>query len=384
MKRIYTLLCGFLLFAGLPTTTGATPPVQLNPTGTALDQGLWWLYHLRYDDARRLFDQYAHENPKDPTGYFYKTASDWWQLAQQFDRRLPEIEERLEKDYQDTMRVADALLESNPDDKTKALACLYSGGAQGLKGRWLVTQKQWVKAYFLGKNGHKMLKKALKYDPHLYDANLGLGIYDYYTAILPGIQGVLAALFIHGDRERGLKELQIAIDQGEHARVEGMMFLIEIYTWEEHTPQKALPIAQQLHQEFPKSPAMHLAEIIEYYELRQWAKLKPAAQDYLAKSEKEESYFPKEGVFPAWYCLGITALWGDHDLDTAERYMENILKDPEQTSRWVTFAMLRLGQISDLRGERGQAMAYYRQVLSRPDFWGSHRESSAGLKEPYK
>jgi hypothetical protein len=36
---------------------------------------------------------------------------------------------------------------------------------------------------------------------------------------LAGIQKILAAIMIRGDRERGLQELQLAIDKGRHARV---------------------------------------------------------------------------------------------------------------------------------------------------------------------
>ena len=135
----------------------------------------------------------------------------------------------------------------------KALAYLYEGGAEGLKGRWLVTQKVWVKAYFRGKSGNHFLRKAVELDPELYDAYMGLGIYDYFTDTLPGVQGVLAYLFIHGDKDHGLKELQLAIDKGQRARVEAMVFLTEIYMAEEKTPEKAFPLAEALHKEFPRA-----------------------------------------------------------------------------------------------------------------------------------
>jgi tetratricopeptide (TPR) repeat protein len=368
----------------LPQTSFSHPRVQDQPSGTALEQGLWWLYHLQYDQARKLFIQHTEANPKDPAGYFYKTAADWWQLAQQFDKDLPDIRARLEKDYQATVQVAEELLKSTDDPQIKAQACLYMGGAQGLKGRWLVTQKQWVKAYFLGKNGHKMLKRALKYDPTLYDAYLGLGIYDYFTDTLGGAQKVLAALLIRGDRQRGLKQLQWAIEKGQHARVEAMMFLIEIYTWEEDTPEKALPLAEALHREFPKSPAMYLAELIEYYELKRWDKVKTTAQDYLERSQQETPYYTRDGVFPAWYCLGIAALWGERDREKCGMYMDRILREDEPTSRWVTFAHLRRGQVYDLQGEREKALKSYKEVLSRPNFWGSHHEARTYLKQPFK
>jgi tetratricopeptide (TPR) repeat protein len=385
MRRLRLSILSILTAVWLPAAGLCDRPVQNDPSGTALDQGLWWLYHLQYDQARKKFDEYTAANPKDPAGYFYKTASDWWQLAQQFDKDLPEIVERMEKDYQDTVRVAQELLDSQPDHKTKGLAYMYMGGAQGLKGRWLVTQRQWVDAYFMGRKGHKMLKRALVYNPDLYDVYMGLGIYDYFTDTLSGAQKILAALLIHGDRERGLKELHLAIDKGQHARVEAMMFLIEIYTWEEDTPEKALPLAQQLHQEFPKSPAMELAEIMDYYELKQWDKVSAMAQDYLEKSEKESPHYTHEGVFPARYCLGVAALWGQKDPDTCLKYMKQIVGEEQQkSSRWVTFAYLRMGQVYDLKGEREKALECYKTVLGRRNFWGSHNEANAYTKQPFR
>ena len=92
----------------------------------------------------------------------------------------------------------------------------------------------------------------MELDPTLYDAYVGLGIYDYFIDTMSGVQAVLAAHLIHGDKARGLRELQLAIDKSQHARVEAMTFLIEIYNAEEHTPAKALPLAQaSAYKEFP-------------------------------------------------------------------------------------------------------------------------------------
>ncbi len=383
LKRTLVLLTAWASFIAVPPARAQITP-QLEPSGSALEQGLWWLYHLDYAKARELFNQYTTTHPKDPAGYFYKTAADWWQLAQQFDADLPEVRKRLEEDYQATVKVAGELMHSTKDPKLQAQACLYSGGAQGLKGRWLVTQRAWVKAYFLGKNGHKLLKKSLKLDPELYDANMGLGIYDYFTDTLPGVQKVLAALLIRGDRKRGLQELQIAIDKGQHARVEAMMFLIEIYTWEEKTPEKSLPLSAALHEEFPKSPAMMLAHIMNLYAAKQWGPLETLSKDYLERSQKEVPHYKYEGVFPARYCLGISALWGRQDTDTCMRYMQEIIAEDTASSRWVTFAHLRMGQIYDIRGDREKALASYKTVLRRPDFWGSQNEANHYTKKPFK
>jgi len=359
-------------------------PASQPPPGDSLSQGLWWLYQLQYEKARALFDDYAHSHPKDAAGYFYKTATDWWQLAQQFEFKLPKIEERLEQDYQDTVRVGKAQLENATSDHDRGLACLYWGGAEGLNGRWLVTQKEWRRAYFMGKRGNNLLHRALTYDPTLYDAYMGIGIYDYFTDTLSGVVGALAHLLIHGDRKRGLQELQTAIDKSPHARVESMIFLIEIYTSEEHTPEKALPLTQQLHQEFPTSPAMHLAEIMAYYGMKSWTNVEEESQKFLELSQQEKPWYTREGVPPALYCLGVTELWGRHDPDRAMPYMTQILNGGIDESRWVTFAYLRQGQIYDSKGDRQKALADYQAVLARPEIWGSHGEAKQYIDQPYR
>ncbi len=361
------------------------PPLQAQepPPGDGLSRGLWWLYHLKYEKAHQIFNQYCQEHPKDPSGYFYKTATDWWQLAQQFDFDLPEIEKRLEVDFEQTVAAAEDLMDSAADDKTRALAQLYWGGAEGLKGRWLVTQKQWIRAYFMGKSGAHRLRRAVQYDPTLYDAYMGLGIYDYFTDTLPGVQGVLAALFIHGDKKRGLQELQWAIDKSSHARVEAMFFLVEIYTAEEHTPEKALPITHALRREFPASPAMHLAEVMTLFTMKDWDTMTVEAQSFLEKSEQEVPWFTREGVRPALYCLGAAALWNRHDSEACLRRMNHILNMGIDSSRWVSFAYLRRGQAYDLKGEREKALEDYHRVLDRADFWGSHQEARRYVKKPF-
>src|SRR5213079_660888 len=107
------------------------------------------------------------------------------------------------------------------------------------------------------------------------------------TDTLPGVQGVLAALFIHGDRKRGLQELQWAIEKGRHARVEAQFFLIEIYTFEENAPAKARELAHDLRKEFPQSPAMHLAEVMALFQMQEWDAMAAEAKSFLEKSERE-------------------------------------------------------------------------------------------------
>jgi tetratricopeptide (TPR) repeat protein len=116
--------------------------------------------------------------------------------------------------------------------------------------------------------------------------------------------------------------------------------------------------------------------------MKKWTKTMETAQLFLDRSEQEIPYYTKDGIRPARYCLGVGALYGRRDLDLAYAYMSQILKTID-SSRWVSYAYLRRGQIEDLRGDRETALRDYRTVLARPDFWGSHKEAQTYIKEPF-
>jgi hypothetical protein len=354
------------------------------PKGDAIAQGLWWLYHLQYAHARQIFSQAARENPADPAGSFYKTATDWWELAQDFDLKLPDVERRFFADAKETVERAQAAVKKQASTQKIAEAHLYWGGAQGLKGRWLVTQKEWMKAYSAGKEGHNHLEKALTLDPSLHDADLGLGIYDYYTDVLPGFMGALSKFIMRGNRRRGIQELETAIHKGPHSRVEAMVFLIEIYGNEEHQPAKALPLAHQLRLEFPQSAAMQIGEILVLNELRRWKEAETQAQDLLDKATQKKNYYGEKDADTGRYLVGLAALMGDHDLKKCRAMMNPLIEKAAQSpSRWITFAFLRRGQSYDANRERAKAKADYERVLSRADVWNSHAEARHFLEKAF-
>ena len=358
------------------------PPAQADP----ITQGLWWLYHQQYAKAREVFSSVAQADPQDPAGPFYKTATDWWELAQDFDLKMPAVEKRFAADAEETVKRAQAILKKSTGNKRRsAEAHLYWGGAQGLQGRWLVTQSQWMKAYSAGKEGHKHLKKALDIDPSLHDANLGLGIYDYYTDILPGFMGALSKLVMRGDRKRGMQELHAAMEKGGHSRVEASIFLIEIYSHEEKQPEKALALAEQLRQEFPQSPAMNLSVILMLNQLRRWTEMGKEAEDFLKKAEAQTPFYTQKEAIPGRYFAGLAAFMGRRDFHRARELLNPLIQEaPNSRSRWITFALLRRGQSYDAQGERAKAKADYRKVLARPDVWKSHEDAKRYLEKPFK
>jgi hypothetical protein len=350
-----------------------------------LSQGLSNLYNLQYDNARRHFSEYSRENPSNAAGYFYLTATDWWQLAENFEIKQPALVKQFNRNSEKTIELAEQQFKKSVTKSARAQALLFEGGAWGLRGRLEVTQGQWIKAYGAGKRGHAALLKAIALKPDLYDAYLGLGIYDYYAATLKGVQALLSKILVGGNRKRGLEEIKLAMEKGDRSRTEATVFLIDIYTAWEKEPGEAVNLAQTLLHEYPQSPAMHLALISSLSADRQWDAVATEAESFLKHVQNKDPYYENRHLLPALYYSGLAALHRE-DAATCVHFMNDLLakKEVPTESRWITLAYLRRGQACDMQKERSQAKADYKHVLARPAVVGSHGEAQAALNVPFK
>ena len=65
-------------------------------------------------------------------------------------------------------------------------------------------EDRWLKAHWHGRRGKNALLSLVEIDPDYNDAYLGLGIYHYYSAVLPKIVRTLSYVMgIRGDKESG-------------------------------------------------------------------------------------------------------------------------------------------------------------------------------------
>ena len=89
-------------------------------------------------------------------------------------------------------------------------ALMAMGAAYGVSSRLLCTRKEWIKAYFQGRKAIGFVRKAAALDPELYDAYVGIGMYEYYNGVYSHVDKVLAKLRFGGNRLQGIEHLKIA------------------------------------------------------------------------------------------------------------------------------------------------------------------------------
>jgi tetratricopeptide (TPR) repeat protein len=120
---------------------------------------------------------------------------------------------------------------------------------EGLRGKDVATARA-------GKKMRTFLMGALKDDPNLVDANLGLGIYNFYIDTLPPAIKVLRALgnVPGGNKELGLQQMQKAAESGDLVREEARFFLAKNYSLNRVKKyEKALAIFDQLTRDHPRN-----------------------------------------------------------------------------------------------------------------------------------
>jgi tetratricopeptide (TPR) repeat protein len=260
-------------------------------------------------------------------------------------------------------------------------AYFFMGGAYGLQGRWYAVQRSWWRSYTHGRKGRKYLKKCLEVNPAVYDAYLGLGIFDYYAATLPGTIGLAAKLFVGGDRARGIQYVLTARDKGRFFKAEARLFLIEIYSMHEKDYKAAFAETEALRATDPTNMLFRVGEIMAHIQARDWQEVLDECEGFLGAWQVK----PQPGLAQQLAMIYLSA--GDALL-AMKRYEEaaawlttGIEKTGFPEKGWVTYCYLRRAQALDLQGRRDAALADYRAAADRPNFWDSKKYAKAGLKK---
>ncbi|MFA6435421.1 MAG: hypothetical protein WCW52_12080 [Elusimicrobiales bacterium] len=344
------------------------------------DRGIALMYRLEFDKAEENFREIIQVDTANPAGYFALAALSWWRYSQNFD---------VQADFKDLesefMRNADAAIKVCEErlDKKQALDQTYffMGSAYGLKGRWYAVQRRWFKAYKNGNKGRKLLARAVKANPELYDAYLGLGIFDYFADTLPGILKIPALLFISGDKARGISEVRLALENGRFFSLEARLFLVEILTRHEKNFKAALEEVEKLKAGDPSNLFFRLGEILTLIHAENWQKALDDCDKFLTDYKKAPSPGITQQLSLIYLSAGDAYLALNKPREAAAWFTGGMGETAFPKKGWVTYCYLRRAQAMDLLGRRDDATMDYKTVLARDNFWDSQKYAKSGLSK---
>jgi len=217
-----------------------TVPTQKEGIATAC-HGMQLLMDGDIDGAIQVFRQVEQADPESPLGYVLEADANWWKIyLTEGNLTDPDVFEALSEKVTPydaeflrlnnlAIQKAQAQIHNHQD---QARAYLYQGLAYALEARLEALRDHALATARAGKQMRSLSNAALKLDPTLYDADLGVGIYNYFEATLPTYVKMLRFL-IHlpgGSREVGLQQLQTAAEKGEVTKGEAQFHLAKNFS----------------------------------------------------------------------------------------------------------------------------------------------------------
>jgi tetratricopeptide (TPR) repeat protein len=226
-----------------------------------------------------------------------------------------------------------------------------------------IIERQYFKALGAAKKGGAYLQQCVELEPSWYDAYLGLGVYHYYLARVPGFVRGLAQWLIglEGNREQGLQELELARAHGTFAVTEATSMLAKIYASStEKQYDKARQLLEPLVQHYPNNLDYRYRLLLVFANLEQWQQARQTGQRLLDAMEQGRLPYARQWEHLLHYRLAEAAVL-QGDTEAALTILPPLYAQPlEDTLRsWVA---LRLGNVYDLRGDHLTARRYYQEA----------------------
>ena len=264
MKRNLILLalgvCALLLAPG--HSSGATLSL---PPGT--DTILEHIYSGRSNLAIPEAQAMQREQPEHPLGYLLEAEARWWQIwclsaDYKYGMSFPRHRGKAPGDqaYLEVVAKAEALAEASLAKHETAEMHLYAGMAGGLAARMYGLRAENRAAARAGVRAREHFLRALALDPSLADANMGLGLYNYYVDTLSTIARVLRFFMgiPGGSKEDGIKQMQLAIDHGQLTPALARYYLALCLHLYDQKYEQALQVATPLVEKYPENPIFRL------------------------------------------------------------------------------------------------------------------------------
>jgi tetratricopeptide (TPR) repeat protein len=263
MHRYLSLLLLSVVGAGL---CRALPPLPLAP-GT--EKILEDIYVGRSDAAIQEAQEMEKESPEHPLGYVLEAEALWWKIwiasaEYKYGMTLARHREKVPGDqhYLELSGKALALAEASLKKRESAEMYFYAGMAEALQARLYGLRWESRATARVAIHARENFTRALALDPSLADAEMGLGLYNYYVDTLSTMARVLRFVMgiPGGSKEEGIRLLQRAIREGQITPVAASFYLaINLHNYDQKY-EEALRVLTPLVEKFPENALFLLAQ----------------------------------------------------------------------------------------------------------------------------
>lgn len=249
--------------------TGVT--VEADPADALLETGFRQLYELNFQGARQQFVSYQKIRPDDPLGkaaeaasYLYEEFNAKGVFTSEFflndDKLLKGVDGKPSANRNDAFvqannqarEMAKQWLQTKPNDPHGLLVLTLTDGMESDYDG--IIEKKQLAALGLMRQAEREANALLAVDPNEQDAYVALGASNYVIGCMPGMKRAFLWFGgVHGDRMKGMQEMQLAADHGHYLQPFAKI-LLALACEREHQMDRARKLLSELATEFPANP----------------------------------------------------------------------------------------------------------------------------------
>jgi tetratricopeptide (TPR) repeat protein len=226
------------------------------------------IYSYDLDGAVEAAIRMQQQRPVQPLGYLLQAEALWWKMwcqSAEFKYGMTDARRRQkfgsDQDYFQLAAKATSLAEAQIKQQETAEMQFYVGMGEAAAARLYGLRGENRNAARAGVRAREHLLRAKALDPALADADMGLGLYDYYADTLSTIAKILRFFMgiPGGSKQEGLRLLEHAISEGELTSNLARFYLaLNLHRYDQQY-EKALAVLSPLADKFPTNPLFQLA-----------------------------------------------------------------------------------------------------------------------------
>lgn len=252
------------VLALLAAPTGASR-LPLPPDAPAL---LEQIYSFDLDGAVEAAQRMEAARPDHPLGYLLEGEALWWRIwceSAEFKygmtdaRRRPKLD--ADQRYLQLAAKVSSLAEAQIKQHDTAEMQFYAGMADAAAARFYALRGENRNAARAGVRGREHLLHSKSLDPDLADADLGLGLYNYYVDTLSAMARIFRFFMgiPGGSKQDGIRLLEHDIADGDLTSTLARFYLaLNLHRYDLQY-EKALALIGPLTEKYPTNPLFQLA-----------------------------------------------------------------------------------------------------------------------------
>ena len=316
-------------------------------TDKQIQVGLDKIYNFNWDDGFKAFNSIIKKNPEDPRGYHYKSIIFlWYYLGNLNETNLDSFNYFSDK----SLELAKQKLNQKITAELKYLigAIYYNKSIAEARGG------NFLQALWTSNQMKSNLEEAVKIKPDLYDAFLGLGLYNFALSQIPSTLEWAANLVgITANKELGLEYVNKSVKKGKLSKIDAQYYLSQIYSRVIVDHPAAKELLNKLVKRYPKNLLFNFSLAWVEYELDDF---KNAEKHLRFVISADDDLYPFV-VSNSNYLLG-NVFFARNQFDSAKVYYQKYL-DLSINDDYKGYTNFQIGLCYEISGNRKEAVNFY-------------------------